>query len=145
MPRTWEVSNFAVIFYLYPPLIFQIFPVAREFWLEQIRDKLTHWDRDWLTPLMEKNVFTYAIHYGGYGLFACVWYFLASEAIRVAQLICWFAMGVYWLMIDRRAGREQMSEDEIRKEDAMGFGQLVSLLLLLIPLLTLIESHHGML
>jgi hypothetical protein len=74
-------------------------------------------------------------------MFSYVWYFLASETIDVILYTAWFWLGVGSILDDRRNGHRIMSEDDIKDEDSLGFGQLVPILMLLVPILQILESY----
>ena len=62
--------------------------------------------------------------------------------------VVWFALGIYWTVTDRAFihddfypnGTPTMSAKEWASLGSFGFGQLMPLLLLLLPILTVIES-----
>jgi hypothetical protein len=70
-----------------------------------------------------------------------IWYCLASETIQFLQLVVYLCLGIYWTTVDRQWGQLQMSEAEAEHEDEIGFGQLVPIFLLLLPLLQMVEVY----
>ena len=79
--------------------------------------------------------------------FAAVWYLLASETSAVLVQIMWHVLGYYYTFTDRRLGHELMRdmgrEEDIDAENSLGFGQLVPIFLLLLPVLQFSESVAG--
>lgn len=69
-----------------------------------------------------------------------VWYFFSSETENVLEQIGWFIITVYWTAVDRAHGHTVLDEEQIEHENEWGFGQIVPLVLLLIPFLEFIES-----
>lgn len=88
-----------------------------------------------MTSIWERNNF-----------FAYLWQALSScvvhSVIRVEALIemtLWFTCGAYQLIRDRKYGHSIMQDLSV--EDTTGFGQLVPLCLLALPLMQIAESH----
>jgi hypothetical protein len=68
------------------------------------------------------------------------WYFFASETVAVLEISVWFSLGLWWLVSDRKNGHSAMDPSEKGAENVLGFGQLVPIFLLLIPILQFFES-----
>ncbi|TLS30353.1 hypothetical protein PpBr36_03211 [Pyricularia pennisetigena] len=73
--------------------------------------------------------------------FLAVWYMIASELWHIVELLCWFGFGVFWLVQDRGFGQSEMEEAQREKEQEVGFGQLIPLILLVLPFMQLIEAY----
>lgn len=69
-----------------------------------------------------------------------LWYLVASETEAVLEQMAWYGVGVWSTIGDRAYGHELMGSDESALEKGWGFGQLVPLLLLLLPVLQLLAS-----
>jgi hypothetical protein len=84
------------------------------------------------------------------GRFVAVgWRFLFfSEFFDVLETLAWFAANCYWVVGDRRAAEQVFgdSADGIKqraKENEWGFGQIVPLLLLMLPVMAFVETWRG--
>ncbi|OCK78775.1 hypothetical protein K432DRAFT_457024 [Lepidopterella palustris CBS 459.81] len=70
------------------------------------------------------------------------WFLLSSDLRHVLELIAWFTMGVVWARSDRRGGHGGMTAEQKALENSWGFGQLVPVILLMLPAMTLFEAYH---
>ena len=124
----------------YPVYLILIFESSREWWLSVRRQivKVNHSITDSVKSTPVGSAYN--------GIRICllaVWFLLASDLRDVVEQIIWFSLGLWWLIWDRLIGHELMSREEIAREDTTGFGQLVPLVLLMLPFMTLIEAIHG--
>jgi hypothetical protein len=69
-----------------------------------------------------------------------LWYFFTSDFEFMIEMIAWYGLGLYWTFSDRKAGRRHMDTSEMSKENHIGFGQLVPLLLIVLATLAAMES-----
>lgn len=76
-------------------------------------------------------------------MFLWLWWSAASEIFEVLFQIAWFGLGIRWVVEDRRRGHRIMSHDEKDVEDMLGFGQLVPILLLTLPVMAFLEACYG--
>ena len=140
VPRDWKIVNFVFILYSYPLQILQSFETPSEYWNQRLRPKIVDSKSLPSTSTQQKgNWKSKARRLVWPGL----WYFLASEAVEIAQLIVWFVLGIYWVTGDRVAGQQVMEPGEIETENRLGFGQLVPLVLLILPLIQFLDSYEG--
>jgi hypothetical protein len=72
------------------------------------------------------------------GLFA--WYFFTSDLEFMLEMMAWYSLGLFWIYTDRAAGHKKMEQTEISRENHVGFGQLVPLLLLMLIALACMEG-----
>jgi hypothetical protein len=132
-PRQWMIVNFVAVIYGYSIHIFMLSRSARILWVTHtnsfLRPKASHRHTQ-LTKTAMRIPFL-------------LWHFLASEVVMVAEICAWFGLGVYWVMSDRIIAHGLMDASEIDKEDRMGFGQLVPLILLVLPFMQLFESYSS--
>jgi hypothetical protein len=70
-----------------------------------------------------------------------LFYFFTSDFEFMIEMIAWYALGLYWTFTDRKAGRRHMNLLEVSKENHIGFGQLVPLLLIVMATLAAMESY----
>lgn len=70
-----------------------------------------------------------------------IWYLLASEIFEVGERIAWVGLGIKWVVDDRERGHG-MLHDEAVTEDTIGFGQLVPILLLALPVMAFLEACY---
>jgi hypothetical protein len=140
VPRDWKIVNFVLILYAYPFQIFQSFETLSEYWNRRLRPKIIDHKSLHSTPTQRQGIWNSK---------ACrllwpgLWYFLASETVEIAQLIVWFILGIYWVASDRVGGQQLMEPGEIETENRWGFGQLVPLVLLILPLIQFLDSYEG--
>ena len=73
------------------------------------------------------------------------WYFIVSETLSFIESFVWFGLGVFWIFgdgQDRPEGHSIMADGEVKKENTIqGFGQLVPIVLLGIPLMQVFEAY----
>lgn len=143
-PLQWMIVNFVLVLSSYPFYIIGTFPVLRQL----IRDFF----RPRFESLKNKDNCSTPIRWLNYGLcgFVAFWF---SDLEAILELIAWFALGMYWTIGDRYRirspatsfpnGTPLISDSEWNLLGSFGFGQMVPLFLLLLPLLTLIESWKG--
>lgn len=70
-------------------------------------------------------------------------FFAFSAATELLTMLGWFAVDTYFTVEDKMAGYQILSDKEWRRENEMGFGQIVPLVLLMLPLMTFLEAYHG--
>lgn len=133
-PRTWMIVNFVLILYSYPLHMFELSLTARRLWL-------CHRDRFLGKPGAEHASASWGVVSLVRGVIFWLWNILASELFSVLELIAWFVLGCYWVFQDRSLGHGAMTAEESSAEDKLGFGQLVPIILLLLPLLGVAESY----
>ncbi len=70
-----------------------------------------------------------------------IWTLMASEALDVIEVVIWFGFGIEWIKEDRDLGRSLMESEQRKTEDSWGFGQLVPVILLFLPIMQFAESY----
>jgi len=149
-PLQWTIVNTFFVLWSYPPAIVQNIPIVLRIWL-RLRGKIQQWHDDVLrgpnsrlkANAVLKEIYlllAYAIIWG--------WNFFASEFETVLEITGWFLYGVIGVIKDRNLaktcqfpdGTPCMSQDEWEKQNQFGFGQLMPLFLLALPVLTFIEA-----
>jgi hypothetical protein len=76
----------------------------------------------------------------------CCWYWICSEFAELLESTVWFIANCYWVVGDRALdvyGDSALGKKEQAKENYWGFGQIVPLLLLMLPVMTFIATWHG--
>ncbi|KAL7621944.1 hypothetical protein AAE478_007444 [Parahypoxylon ruwenzoriense] len=140
-PMQWAIANFVLILYSYPLSMFTLWQAGRRAWVSKWRHHLIDkssleapghtvpWgkDRGWLYRITK-------------GSFLCVWYLLSSDLETVLEQMAWHAIGYYGLFTARVSGQDLMTESERDEENGFGFGQLVPIFLLLLPVVQFFES-----
>jgi hypothetical protein len=66
---------------------------------------------------------------------------LWTKPFKMAFSMAFFALGLYELLADRRKGQGLLAADQ--SEDQMSFGQIVPLALLVLPILSGLETYYG--
>jgi hypothetical protein len=75
---------------------------------------------------------------------ALIWRFWTfSDVTELVTMLAWFIANTYWTWQDKSAGYGLMSQKEWTRENVMGFGQIVPLVLLMLPLMVFLETYHG--
>jgi hypothetical protein len=81
-------------------------------------------------------------------LFLLIWLIFTSEVVDLLQQVAWHVFGYVFLHIHREDGHFTMQlqglSEEAEAENSLGFGQLVTLLLLILPAVQLFDSFAGM-
>jgi hypothetical protein len=72
---------------------------------------------------------------------SAIYDFLKSKPFNVAFNLAWFALGLVSMFYDRSRGQALLAANET--EDSWGFGQIVALLLVLLPFLAAAEIYYG--
>ncbi|KAF2669380.1 hypothetical protein BT63DRAFT_455362 [Microthyrium microscopicum] len=70
-----------------------------------------------------------------------VFYFFTSDFEFMLEMVAWFVLGLYWTFTDRLSGHKNMDHDDVVKENQVGFGQLVPILLLALAGLAMMEAY----
>lgn len=68
--------------------------------------------------------------------------YVFSNVGKVMQLMVWFALGMCWAIIDRQVGQYEMDPDRT-ENSILGFGQLLPLFLILIPIFSAVTTYLG--
>lgn len=72
-----------------------------------------------------------------------VWAILSSTISEVAIQLVWFCLGLWVILGDLSWGRDFMSAKEQQDEREWGFGQVVPIILLMLPFMTMVETYVG--
>jgi hypothetical protein len=75
--------------------------------------------------------------------FKVIWYFLDSLFLEIGLQIAFFVIGVVSVHGDWMQGNSMMDSRDER--NFITFGQLVPIILLMLPVMTAMEVYHGML
>jgi len=70
-----------------------------------------------------------------------IWYIVTSDFETMVEMVGWYALGLYWTFSDRKEGHQHMEAVEREKENHIGFGQLVPLLLIVLATLGAMEAY----
>ncbi|KAI1074247.1 hypothetical protein F5B20DRAFT_564252 [Whalleya microplaca] len=147
-PLRWVVVNFILILSGYSQALLMQSRSVRMWWMSKRHCLLGRKDLD-PSHQQSKNMAQHTPATATvkpltrlYAVFIYVWFFFASETYDILSAITWFILGGYWTFTDRQAGHDLMDGIELEKETSLlGFGQLVPLILLLLPLLQFSESY----
>ena len=142
-PTRWMIFNLVMISWAYPVYLASIFGFTRRISL-RIRFRIEDFHRDTLISLNDNYVFWAYVALSG--LISVIWSFLASIMLDIKLQIVWFIYTTYGLIEDRRWGHSMMrawSNEEAEKENQVGFGQMIPILLLVLPFMAMAEVYHG--
>jgi hypothetical protein len=135
VPRQWMIVNFFLVIQGYSEhFLVLLCPSMCHWWI----DKARHWIVDGKgcqQPPKKpwwKSVCTLP------------YYILTSETFQVLlDGFIWFALGVFWTFADRNDVHRYWRDISDEEDDIEGFGQLVPILLLGVPLLQALETYSG--
>ncbi|EGZ78568.1 hypothetical protein NEUTE2DRAFT_37257, partial [Neurospora tetrasperma FGSC 2509] len=72
-----------------------------------------------------------------------LWLLKNSKSCQLLENTVWFCLNFYWAVECRRLGQREMDEEEYEAEQAMGFGQIVPVFLLILFVLQVFDSLKG--
>ena len=140
-PLRWLIVNLALIFWAYSASLIGLFGASRNQWLH-LRGRIVDNDREIKTALSQRPVMLAAYVVFSFACFA-IWLFLGSEIFEVLFQVVWFVLGIIWLLQSRRSGQLLMDCEERKAENKLGFGQLVPILLLALPVMAFFEALYS--
>jgi len=169
-PRKWLIVNFFYVLYNYPVAVAVLSTTVRDLWMDVASSRIhagkpLQWKKVWdklketgaripggkTSETARSGVWwrRYSKIAKATGMAArralwLIWVFLASETWDVIEVGAWFVLGVIWIFEHRQGGHEIMAAAggaEARVEDSMGFGQLLPIFLLILPLIQFWESY----
>ncbi|KAH7356763.1 hypothetical protein BKA65DRAFT_214413 [Rhexocercosporidium sp. MPI-PUGE-AT-0058] len=138
-PKRWLIVNLVFILSSYPIALIGLFAFTRREWMKA-RSRIHNWDEK--KDVTIKGFVIYKPYRYVRRVLLSLWYFAASEIFEVAIQIAWFGLGIRWVVEDRKRGHDIMTLDETDVEDSLGFGQLVPILLLALPLMSFLEACY---
>ncbi|KAG4442274.1 hypothetical protein IFR05_002265 [Cadophora sp. M221] len=121
-PKKWLIVNLVFILSSYPIALIGLFAFTRGKWMKR-RGLIKDWDD------RNKDLFRGLIIHRPY------------RFVLLFQ-IAWFGLGIRWVVEDRKRGHDIMSHDEKNIENTLGFGQLVPILLLVLPVMSFLEVGY---
>lgn len=137
-PLGWMLVNVVLLAWAYTAALLPIFEVTRMSW-ESIRQQIV--GRDEVTEkYLEGRHYLQKTYKAVRFVVLLTWFSLSSVFIEVVVQVFWFAYGVFFLIYDRNHGTELIESAE---EDVWGFGQVVPLILLMLPFMAAAEGWHG--
>lgn len=156
-PLQWMVVNFFFIIWEYSIGIFMLIPRCREWWMSSVRplfprnfNELDFEPGSWKAGRAGVPLRVLASHKRPRAVLRFVWHLLSSEFMSFVQTLAWFSLDIYWIfgqipdhLQDRPIGHSLMEDpDERKAEDGItGFGQVIPIILLLIPILQIFEAY----
>ncbi|KAF2010043.1 hypothetical protein BU24DRAFT_414484 [Aaosphaeria arxii CBS 175.79] len=69
--------------------------------------------------------------------------YVYSDAMELLTMLGWYTANLYWLIEDKKEGSRWMSDEQWTIENEYGFGQIVPLVLLVLPIMTFLEAYYG--
>jgi hypothetical protein len=139
-PKKWMIISLCFICFVYPIELFQLLEAAGYFTFDGFNIFQNTPARINSKRSLVRNAYI-VLHWALFLL----WDFLSSDWLSTVQFTFWFMWGCFMLIGDRILGHREMSAEQAAGEDRIGFGQLVPLVLLLLPLMALMDSyaHHS--
>jgi hypothetical protein len=163
-PSVWMGVNIFFILLGYGTSILELFPQygSKSAFFVGIYDKVVHWTSCaikslWKTILGQTADDTWipgkaqiALSLLGIGPLVIVWAILQffyqmidSYFIDVIFNIFWWVFGLVSLLSDRINGQSNMEEEDKPVENQWGFGQVIPMFLILLPMMTVWEVWYG--
>lgn len=152
-PLRWFLVSLVLNIYAYSIAIPSVLKRFRVEWLANIKPFLFEQPSSDANPIEDtsrtSNLFVRALSavtlaFRSFVIYP-IWCFLASEFVSILEMIAWFALGINWTTTDRARAHDPtiMLPKEADDEESWGFGQLVPVILLLLPVVQFIESFSG--
>nr|CDP26461.1 Putative protein of unknown function [Podospora anserina S mat+] len=143
-PETWVAVNTVLIVHGYSTHMLELSVTARKYWLDHLRPHVLTRDNKFPVPRLKQGLVGMMVSTARMLLF-CFWNALGSDLCDVLEMMVWFALGCFWIAEDRRWGQAEMEGEHRQAENRLGYGQLIPIVLLLLPLIALVESyaHHS--
>lgn len=147
-PLTWAITSFVLIILSCTTVLIGFSATIRRIWLTRVRSLMVV-SRDHRTagPASTGTIWSCCksakwttVQSIRMYVLTPIWYIFASEFEDLVEQLVWFILGILWTLSDRYWGHYEMDPDEIVAEDTWGFGQIVPLVLILIPLLQFIVT-----
>ncbi|KAF2871775.1 hypothetical protein BDV95DRAFT_48875 [Massariosphaeria phaeospora] len=70
-------------------------------------------------------------------------FWIYADVTELLVMLLWFGLNCWWAFANRAAGQALMGAGEWRRENQWGFGQLVPMLLLMLPAMAFLEAYTG--
>ncbi|KAK0672357.1 hypothetical protein QBC41DRAFT_362492 [Cercophora samala] len=143
-PETWVAVNTVLIVYGYSTHMLELSVTVRKYWLDHLRAHVLTPDNKAPVPRLKQGLAGMAISTARMLLF-WFWNVLGSDICDVLEMMVWFSLGCFWIAEDRRWGQAEMESEHRQAENRLGYGQLIPIVLLLLPLIAVVESyaHHS--
>jgi hypothetical protein len=139
-PHRQMIVTFIFVIQSYTFQIARVTPAIRRFFSKALKPRFQSLDQK-MTGRLENSTFRLLLYAGVRRAAVVLWYFFTSDFEFMLEMLAWFVLGLYWTFTDRKEGHNHMEHDEIWKENHIGFGQLVPLLLIVLATLAGMEAY----
>ncbi|KAL2073276.1 hypothetical protein VTL71DRAFT_10600 [Oculimacula yallundae] len=131
-------TNLAWFQLQYPLALIRLFAATRKQWMN------TRWKIQGLDKRVKDRIRNLVVQPFMYRCKASLWlwYIASSELFEVLFQVSWFSLGRSWVHEDRKRGHDLMTLQEVGTEDKLGLGQLLPILLLALPVMSILETSH---
>jgi hypothetical protein len=137
----WTISSLLIVPAAYSMALGSLILSARGVRLS-FRPQIEVWEAR-VTGRLGRNSAWLRVYAPGRWITLGLWYLLRSEPFILLYELAWFSAGLYYIINDRTYGHNLMLPEDIDDENAISFGQLVPLLLLMLPFMAFIETYHS--
>ncbi|KAI3600517.1 hypothetical protein WG66_001738 [Moniliophthora roreri] len=129
IPEKWMVINIVLPIWSYGAAILRSFSLLWNlwvFWRDELKSRISD------GPVRR--------------IVGFIWSFLDSAALELASETTWFALGIHWIKEDRRWAKRYFGgvydcPEVSNTEEDWGFGQILPMLLVLIPIIAGLQSY----
>ncbi|KAK1836728.1 hypothetical protein QBC39DRAFT_58029 [Podospora conica] len=129
-PWRWMVVDFVLVVWTYVTRAFVLFSRRWQvWWLGKVRHLVVDEEARAQTTKGWRKVTRW------------VWYLFASELLDILMIMIWFCLGITWIGMDLADVRTWAPEVRAKEENVEGFGQLVPLVLVVLPLFQVLQSY----
>jgi hypothetical protein len=135
-PRNWTVANILLLCWGYGIALTPLFKPTREGW-RSVKQYIRAWYKE---HAPESDIPRRLYHLVGTGV-SILYDFVRSIFLHTLFSFAWFLFLISGLLGDREDGQNLLGPDQF--EDKWAFGQLVPLLLIILPLLAAMEAYCG--
>lgn len=139
-PHRQMIVTFIFVIQSYTFQIARVTPSVLLFFSKVIKPRLQCMNQKMISRL-EENSWKLFLYTGFVRAVAVVWDFFTSDFEFMLEMLAWYILGLYWTFSDRKEGHKHMDDAELWKENHIGFGQLVPLLLIVLATLAGMEAY----
>jgi hypothetical protein len=139
-PYRQMIVTFVFVIQSYTFQIARVTPAVGRFCSERILPIIQKCDDSALNK-SDKRSCIQSVYRGTRRVALIIWWLLTSDLEFMLEMVAWYIIGLYWMFSDRNDGHRHMEGSEIWKENHIGFGQLVPLLLIVLGTLAGMEAY----
>jgi hypothetical protein len=139
-PHRQMIVTYIFVIQSYTTQIARVTPAIERLFSERIGPMIQKLDDNALTR-SDKRSCIKSVYRGMRWVALVIFWFFTSDLEFMLEMVAWYIIGLFWTFSDRRDGHKHMEESELWKENHIGFGQLVPLLLIVLGTLAGMEAY----